>query len=166
MSPVRTTRSASGLFSVRSYVSAQSWARSPVAANGTIGAEAADVEIGTNGEGAGTSFPSLSVVHPYGAAGLLAGAAEEFAEGEESEAASGCWTLFSVLEADRISAAFCPTRCATYMTPAVTVRPSKITITLPARSTFGSRAECLNSAGAGCAVERTVGGMDLEPAER
>src|SRR4030095_2626402 len=40
MSPVRTTRSASGPFTVRSYLRAQSWSRSPLAAAGVIGAAA------------------------------------------------------------------------------------------------------------------------------
>jgi len=52
------------------------------------------------------------------------------------------------------------------MMPAVTVIPTRITITMPARSIFGNRAEAFISAGAGLAVEGAVVGMDLEPAER
>jgi len=52
------------------------------------------------------------------------------------------------------------------MTLAVTVMPTKITITMPARSIFGNRAEAVISAGAGWAVEGAVVGMDVEPAER
>ena len=37
---------------------------------------------------------------------------------------------------------------------------------MAASSIVGNRAEVLISAGAGCPVERTVGGMDVEPAER
>src|SRR5215472_15784344 len=69
MSPVRTTRSASGPFSVRSYSSPQSLAGSPVAAAGTRGVDGPGEGTGTNGDvtGAGTSFP-FSNVHPFGAA--------------------------------------------------------------------------------------------------
>src|SRR5690242_15585832 len=78
MSPVRTTRSASGPFSVRSYSRAQSFAGSPVAEVGTrVGGAAADSVPGAD---AGTSLPFFNV-HPYGAAGLApAGFALESAE--------------------------------------------------------------------------------------
>src|SRR5437762_2914162 len=52
------------------------------------------------------------------------------------------------------------------MTPAVTVTPTRSTITMPATSSFGNRADGLISAGAGWALEGTVGGMVLELAER
>jgi hypothetical protein len=52
------------------------------------------------------------------------------------------------------------------MTPAVTVTPTRIRITMPASSTFGNRVEVLIPAGAVWAVECAVVGMVLESAER
>src|SRR5512147_2419401 len=94
MSPVRTTRSASGPFSVRSYSSAQSLARSPVAAVGTDGA-GARLGAASFGGGAGTSFPFWSV-HPYGASGLVPVAP---ARGLEGSAAA---LTAAVLESDLV----------------------------------------------------------------
>src|SRR6266699_292529 len=51
------------------------------------------------------------------------------------------------------------------MTPAVTVTPTRSTITMPATSSFGNRDDGLISAGARWAVERAVVGMDVETAE-
>ena len=73
MSPVRTTKSASGPFSVRSYLSAQSRAGSPVAATGITGAdicsgvEAADAVE----EDAGATFPFSFGANAAGESGVL-----------------------------------------------------------------------------------------------
>ena len=64
MSPVRTTKSASGPFSVRSYLSAQSRAGSPVATTGTMetGACSGVEAVEAVGEDAGAIFPFSIVV--------------------------------------------------------------------------------------------------------
>ena len=77
MSPVRTTRSASGPASVRSYGRAQSFAWSPVAATGTMGAGTAGAAGPVDAESfaTGTVDAACDIVAAGDAAGLSAGSA-------------------------------------------------------------------------------------------
>lgn len=86
MSPVRTTKSASGPFSVRSYLRVQSCTGSPVAAAGVMGSVRGDGVSAVVGEVPGSEllFPSVGFV--FGAALLLVGA-EGKLEGDEPFAA-------------------------------------------------------------------------------
>src|SRR4051812_30287285 len=104
MSPVRATKSASGPFSVRSFLSAQSRTGSPVAGTGTGGAGAdSGVELAdVAGNDAGRALLFAFVGNSLGDTGVL-GVARKF-EPEDDERSDRCMLVLTLAD-------FCLVRC-------------------------------------------------------